>query len=97
MDRGAWWATVPGVAKSRTQLYLNTHTQAQKTKSLPVFCLLNLQVSHTATQQRKAFKDAGISRGDSGNWKSRTSSTPCKEGVLEPAGRWVVTIVVAVF
>ena len=20
MDRGAWWATVPGVAKSRTQL-----------------------------------------------------------------------------
>ena len=75
----------------------HTPTQAQKTKSLPVFCLLNLQVSHTATQQRKAFKGAGISRGDSGNWKSRTSSTPCKEGILEPAGRWVVTIVIAVF
>ena len=26
MDRGAWWATVPGVAQSRTQLkQLSTH------------------------------------------------------------------------
>ena len=26
MDRGAWWATVPGVAKSRTRLkQLSTH------------------------------------------------------------------------
>ena len=24
MDRGAWWATVPGVAKSRTQLRIYT-------------------------------------------------------------------------
>ena len=26
MDRGAWWATVPGVAKSRTQLSIHTTT-----------------------------------------------------------------------
>jgi len=26
MDRGAWWATVHGIAKSRTQLYTHTHT-----------------------------------------------------------------------
>ena len=26
MDRGAWWATVHGVAKSRTQLSVRTHT-----------------------------------------------------------------------
>ena len=26
MDRGAWWATVHGVAKSQTRLSINTHT-----------------------------------------------------------------------
>ena len=26
MDRGAWWATVHGVAKGRTQLGVNAHT-----------------------------------------------------------------------
>jgi len=26
MDRGAWWATVHGVAKGRTQLSKNAHT-----------------------------------------------------------------------
>ena len=26
MDRGAWWATVHGVAKSQTQLSVHTHT-----------------------------------------------------------------------
>ena len=26
MDRGAWWATVHGVAKSQTELSLHTHT-----------------------------------------------------------------------
>ena len=26
MDRGAWWATVLGVVKSRTQLSTHTHT-----------------------------------------------------------------------
>ena len=25
MDRGAWWATIHGVIKSPTQLWLNTH------------------------------------------------------------------------
>ena len=28
MDRGAWWATVPGVTKSRTQL--STHAKPRK-------------------------------------------------------------------
>ena len=27
MDRGAWWATVHGVAKSQTRLSTNTHIQ----------------------------------------------------------------------
>ena len=26
IDRGAWWAAIHGVAKSRTPLSLNTHT-----------------------------------------------------------------------
>ena len=26
MDRGAWWATVPGTAKSRTQVSTHAHT-----------------------------------------------------------------------
>ena len=26
MDRGAWWATVYGIAKSQTQLTTDTHT-----------------------------------------------------------------------
>ena len=29
MDRGAWWATVHGLAKSRTQLSDFTHTYTQ--------------------------------------------------------------------
>ena len=29
MDRGAWWATVHGVAKSWTQLSMHAHTQTQ--------------------------------------------------------------------
>ena len=53
-------------ARTHAHTHTHTHTQAQKTKSLPVFCLLNLQVSHTATQQRKAFKSAGISQGAPG-------------------------------
>ena len=44
MDGGAWWATVHGVAKSRTRLsdHTFTHTHLHtSTKSLPVFlCLL---------------------------------------------------------
>ena len=28
MDRGAWWATVYGVAKSWTRLSMHTHSQA---------------------------------------------------------------------
>ena len=30
MDKGAWWATVYGIAKSQTQL-TNTHTHTKKT------------------------------------------------------------------
>ena len=34
MDRGAWWAAVHGVAKSRTRLkQLSTHSRAQVKKS----------------------------------------------------------------
>ena len=31
MDRGAWWATVLGVVKSRTQLSTHTHTHTHST------------------------------------------------------------------
>ena len=39
MDRGAWWATVHGVTKSRTQLsseHYGTSLVAQTVKNLPV-------------------------------------------------------------
>ena len=32
MDRGAWWATVLGVAKSRTRLSAPAHINRGKTK-----------------------------------------------------------------
>ena len=37
MDRGAWWATVHGVAKSRTRLsdYARMHANAGDTGSIP--------------------------------------------------------------
>ena len=31
MDRGAWWATVPWVAKSQTRLNINVHTLVSDT------------------------------------------------------------------
>ena len=39
MDRGAWWATVHGVAKSRTQLSTHTHFRSQYLASSWVSCL----------------------------------------------------------
>ena len=45
MDRGAWWVTVHGVAKSRTQLsahtHTHTHTHTLAPKAKPIFSLLN--------------------------------------------------------
>ena len=36
MDRGAWWATVHGVTKRRTQLKLHsTHARDEQGKPLP--------------------------------------------------------------
>ena len=32
MDRGAWWATVHGIAKSQTQKVTNTHMHKKKNK-----------------------------------------------------------------
>ena len=32
-DRGAWWATVRGVAKSRTQLSTHTHTHYKRRRA----------------------------------------------------------------
>ena len=34
MDRGAWWATVLGVVKSRTQLSTHTHTHTLHLQSV---------------------------------------------------------------
>ena len=36
MDGGAWWATVHGVAKSRTRLSNSTTTTDQMVKNLPI-------------------------------------------------------------
>ena len=37
MDRGARWAIIQGVTKSRTQLSVHTHTHTPKTKSSYIF------------------------------------------------------------
>ena len=61
MDRGTWWASVHGVARSLTWLkWLSMHTQTRcrtlyfhKTLNLFLFCLLlliNISVCHTASQ-----------------------------------------------
>ena len=41
MDRGAWWATVCGITKSRTQLSMHTHA---KTCKVPFNCNLIAQL-----------------------------------------------------
>ena len=45
MDRGAWWATVHGVAKSQTQLSMHTHTHLRPVVSREISreaCTINL-------------------------------------------------------
>ena len=37
MDRGAWWATVHGVAKSQTRLS-DSHFLMEESEGLSVFC-----------------------------------------------------------
>ena len=37
MDRGAWWATVHGVAKSRTRLSSHTHIHSDKIGNIPLY------------------------------------------------------------
>ena len=46
MDRKAWWATVYGVTKSRTQLSTHTHTHTQTHTNI-----------HTHTGSRKSYKN----------------------------------------
>ena len=43
MDRGAWWATVPGVTKSRTQQ--SKHTHFTKKENIPRVAKTFLNVS----------------------------------------------------
>ena len=50
MDRGAWWATVYGVTKSRTQLSDFTHTKYSKS------CYQILNVSKAKGKQIKVTK-----------------------------------------
>ena len=50
MDRGAWWATVRGVAKSRTRLK-RLDTQCLPPPSLS----LSLSLSHTYAQMKSIF------------------------------------------
>ena len=35
MDTGAWWATVPGITKSQTQLRVHSHTHTQDSNLSP--------------------------------------------------------------
>ena len=37
VDRGAWWATVHGVVKSRTRLSSHTHTYSDKIGNIPLY------------------------------------------------------------
>ena len=47
MDRGAWWATVLGVGKSRTQLSVHTHTHTHM-HALSLGLLFLLASTYTA-------------------------------------------------
>ena len=56
MDRGGWWATVHGVAKTRIQLSdperTHTHTHTELVHDLGPFCLLTWAMSHGSTGGR---------------------------------------------
>ena len=57
MDGGAWWATVHGVAKSRTRLHFHFHslaTQEATSKNKIVRCTMDIYIRHV---QKKS--DAG--------------------------------------
>ena len=42
MDRGAWWAAVPGVAKSTTEQHTHTHTYLMRfCKDFKNWCVRN--------------------------------------------------------
>ena len=42
MDRGAWWATVDGIAKNQTQMkQLSPHALPQQSKGHGIFCVTN--------------------------------------------------------
>ena len=63
MDRGAWWATVHGVAKSWTQLSTDTHTHTclswgQRSWSWPVLWRTT-RPSRTYTKKRCPFHQRG--------------------------------------
>jgi len=49
MDRGAWWATVHGVAKSRARLSMPTHTAVTGTDGLTRGNALRTQNFHLVT------------------------------------------------
>ena len=39
VDRGTWWATVPGLAKGRTRLSAHTHVEIAPVTELTTFLL----------------------------------------------------------
>ena len=85
MDRGAWRATVHGVAKSRTQLRrLNTHTEAacSPRPTPPSVCCPSLGVSAT----RMSLNSEGIWRGSPVCFHPQLFHAVLIEGSLELSG-----------
>ena len=83
-------------AHARAHTHTHTHTGSENQISSCVLSPESASISHSHSAE-EGIQECRNKPGGARNWKSRTSTTPCKEGFLEIAGRWVVMIVVAVF
>ena len=84
---------------ARTHTHTHTHTHTQRLRKPNIFRVLSSEsasISHSHSAE-EGIQGCRNKLGGARDWKSRPSTTPCKEGFLEIAGRWVVMIVVAVF
>ena len=77
MNRGAWWATVHAVAKSRTRLSDLAHTQTDTVRScwLLCVCCITHQASLHGISQARGFPCSGLpflSPGESSQHRAQT-------------------------
>ena len=77
MDKGAWWATVHGVAKSWTQLSDFHFTSCARV--CVCVCVYNLGFKNTISEMKNALKgiNGGICEGEdeSVSWKTECLKT----------------------